>query len=557
MDTLIPTQRSVSQLIQDFEAGNIAIPEIQRDVVWDAEQVKGLIDSINKGYPCGALILWEPRERDERLVKSMIRPERLEQFDNRIPQYFLLDGQQRLTALASIMLKRIALRDLLYELEEEMPYIYANLKKFPKEIEATQDGAGYKFPWVLLNHLFDGSAKEDAMYKDSLEDKLKIAIDQYVQRIRDYQFPIQIIRGRDYATVGDIFARVNSLGTQLTGAEIHLANIVPHWPGITKEFRDYRKELRQNKYDLDLTFLMRAITVIECGFPQIKKLAERVSKQTVTKRHLNKSWRKAKKATEVLRKLLQAELCLDKTKFFVSKNVLVPLVYYAANEPSNHLDQKAVLRFFLMSQLGEHYGSAGESVLRRDLKYLTEPEVKAKVALRNLLHSVEQEARQNYRGLRIRLNDIAGLPSKNVMVLLMYIIMRKRGATDFGVGPRESIADIESRSLQMHHIFPFNFMMADKGALSYRDFHQLSQGEYRAEVNDIANLTFLSQTKNVAIGDVAPWQYLRLETTKEIRRMHFVPENESLWKPENFGKFLDERRKMMAKAMNSLLNSLR
>ena len=39
MDTLITTQRSVSSLIQDFGGGQHWHPEIQRDVVWDSEQV--------------------------------------------------------------------------------------------------------------------------------------------------------------------------------------------------------------------------------------------------------------------------------------------------------------------------------------------------------------------------------------------------------------------------------------------------------------------------------------------------------------------------------------
>jgi hypothetical protein len=85
VENLIPTVKSVSELISDFQTGRIAIPEIQRDVVWTSEQIKDLIDSISRGYPCGALIFWEPREKDEKLVKSMIRPERLELYDGTLP----------------------------------------------------------------------------------------------------------------------------------------------------------------------------------------------------------------------------------------------------------------------------------------------------------------------------------------------------------------------------------------------------------------------------------------------------------------------------------------
>jgi len=557
MDTLITTQRSVSSLIQDFGEGNIGIPEIQRDVVWDSEQVKGLVDSINQGYPCGSLILWEPRERDAGLVRSMLRPERLQQFQNRLPQYFLLDGQQRLTSLASVLLERSILRKVLAELEEEMPYLYGNLRRFPKEIEATTDGGGYKFPWVSLNRLFDGSVKDDPDYKTHLSQTQRAAVDSFTQRIRDYQFPIQIVRGRDYPTVGEIFARVNSLGTQLTGAEIHLARIVPHWKGITSKFRKYRHDLGQADYDLDLTFLMRAITVIECGVPQIKKLAAKVSQGDLTKDHLDRTWKKVMRATDTIIRVLQQEMGLDKMKFFTSKNVLVPLVYYAAMEKqkkSKTLATKSILRFFLLSQLSEHYGGAGETVLRRDLRHLTEPDTTPRQGLESLADSVEREARQYYRGLKVKPDDIWGVPSKNVILLMMYIVMRQQGATDFGLDSPRCLSEIHSGETQLHHIFPFNFMMADKDAKRLAESYKPS--EFRSEVNDIANLTFVSQARNAAIGDIPPWQYLETETTKATRKAHFIPEDRELWRTENFREFLAERRKLLAQAMNALLKSL-
>jgi uncharacterized protein with ParB-like and HNH nuclease domain len=69
-ENLISTNKSVAQLIQSFESGDIAVPEIQRDVVWKPDQIKQLIDSITHGFPCGSLILWEPREKDKSLVRA-------------------------------------------------------------------------------------------------------------------------------------------------------------------------------------------------------------------------------------------------------------------------------------------------------------------------------------------------------------------------------------------------------------------------------------------------------------------------------------------------------
>ena len=556
MDDLLPTQMPVSQLIENFKLGKIGIPEIQRDVVWDADQVKSLLDSIKQRYPCGSLIFWAPREKDKSLIKAMIRPERLAYFGEQLPQWFLLDGQQRLSALASVMLDRPVVKALLSELEEEMPFIYANVKKFPREIEATTDGGGYKFPWILINHLFDGTYKSDPKVFDNLSSDQRTAIDNYVQRMRDYVFPVQIISGRTYIEVADIFTRVNSQGTQLTGAEIHLATIVPKWPGITKEFRDYRFELRGKNYDLDLNFLMRAITVIECGVAQIKKLAERVSEHKLSKRHLNRVWKQTKTATNKVIGALNRDLSLDKTKFFTSKNVLVPLVYYMAKDRSRSPATRNMMRFFMYSQLSGHYGGAGESVLRRDMRYFNAYDLTPRQALDELVDEARREAKQYYRRLRIKPDQISGSPSKNVMLLLMYVLMQQRGARDFGSGRQPTLSDIAPENLQIHHIFPFNYMMNDKTALRFRDEHYDTPAEYRADVNDIANMTFLGQDRNVSIGDAPPFEYLPLETRKTLRQAHFIPEDKSLWHPSKFDKFLAARREMISKAANSMLKYL-
>jgi hypothetical protein len=551
MENLLSTVKSISELIDDFESGNIAIPEIQRDVVWTADQVKDLIDSISQQYPCGSLILWEPREKDQSLVRSMVRPERLEQ-NPHLPRYFLLDGQQRLTALASVFLAREPLKQLLIELEEEMPFIFVNLKHFPRDIEATTDLGQYKFPWVPFHRLFDSTLLGDVDYM-ALPSELRAKIQKYVQSFRDYKFPVQIIRDRTYEAVGDIFTRVNSQGTQLTGAEIHLARIVPHWRGITSEFRDYRRELRHRNYDLDLTFLIRAITVVECKVPRIKKLAEKVSRERPPRQQLDKSWQRAKKSTNKLIDMLQTELLLDKSKFVTSKNALVPLIYYLAEDGAKNPSKKDAQRFFILSQVSQHYGGGAETALNRDFRILADPDISPREGLASLVANVTREAKQYYRGLKMRPDHVEGLPSKNVLLLLMYIVMRKASAAEWGLGNTRALDDIGPAELHLHHIFPFNFMVASKEGLSRFSSDGRSIAEYRSEINDVANLTFIGKQRNSAIGDQPPWMYLPNETTKAVRKSHLIPEDPSLWKPDRFPEFLDERRRLLAKAMTGLL----
>ena len=81
------TQYSVSSILGYIEAGDIAIPEIQRPFVWKGKQVRDLIDSLYCGYPTGYLIIWQNPD-----VK-------LKDGGSAVGKKVLIDGQQRVTAL--------------------------------------------------------------------------------------------------------------------------------------------------------------------------------------------------------------------------------------------------------------------------------------------------------------------------------------------------------------------------------------------------------------------------------------------------------------------------
>jgi uncharacterized protein with ParB-like and HNH nuclease domain len=76
------------------ESPYLYIPSIQRQFVWDTEDIKELIDSIINGYPIGSVIIWEPT------TKFPSIPLVGDGNDSKVK--YILDGQQRLTALMLI-----------------------------------------------------------------------------------------------------------------------------------------------------------------------------------------------------------------------------------------------------------------------------------------------------------------------------------------------------------------------------------------------------------------------------------------------------------------------
>ncbi len=87
---------SLKELLDDVESGKIQLPDFQRGWVWDDDRIRGLLASISRGFPVGAIMTLEAGG-EIRLKSRMI--EGAEENASNRPDAFLLDGQQRLTSL--------------------------------------------------------------------------------------------------------------------------------------------------------------------------------------------------------------------------------------------------------------------------------------------------------------------------------------------------------------------------------------------------------------------------------------------------------------------------
>jgi uncharacterized protein with ParB-like and HNH nuclease domain len=91
-------EATVEELVGMIERGELRLPEMQRRYVWRSTRVRDLLDSLYRGYPSGAILLWETDEnvpQREFAVSQAINPYSSARL--------LLDGQQRLTSLSSVI----------------------------------------------------------------------------------------------------------------------------------------------------------------------------------------------------------------------------------------------------------------------------------------------------------------------------------------------------------------------------------------------------------------------------------------------------------------------
>ena len=88
----------LNNLLNQVENGDIQLPDFQRGWVWDDDRIKGLLTSICRGFPIGAVMTLSAGGE----IRLKARPiEGVDEGAAASPSTFLLDGQQRLTSLYS------------------------------------------------------------------------------------------------------------------------------------------------------------------------------------------------------------------------------------------------------------------------------------------------------------------------------------------------------------------------------------------------------------------------------------------------------------------------
>jgi hypothetical protein len=112
------TTISVDDLVAETLNGRLRIPEFQRPLRWQWEDVRRLFDSIVKGYPIGSLLLWTRPAPAAHIRLGGLRIDARRFEDG----WWVVDGQQRLTSLANALSDQGA-RDerfaLAYDLQRE------------------------------------------------------------------------------------------------------------------------------------------------------------------------------------------------------------------------------------------------------------------------------------------------------------------------------------------------------------------------------------------------------------------------------------------------------
>jgi hypothetical protein len=118
---------------------------------------------------------------------------------------------------------------------------------------------------------------------------------------------------------------------------------------------------------------------------------------------------------------------------------------------------------------------------------------------------------------------------------------RKQEATDWFFGVRIGLDADGGQAIEYHHINPQS---------------TLKKGYSKTEINDLANLSFISSRANKRISNRSPASYFPEVGESELER-HLVPLADDLRTVPAYPAFIAARRELLAQAMTELLDSYR
>ena len=451
----------------------------------------------------------------------------------------LLDGQQRVTSLYGIVRgkppaffdgDKKAFTSLYFNLENEEFEFYAPAKMRNDPL------------WVSTTDLFtDGNdwisrLVGNANYAQNQANYLQRGL--RVGQIKSVDLPIQQVTGEDKTTdvVVDIFNRVNSGGTKLSKGDLTLARIGASWPEARAEMKKRLGKWKRAGFNATLDWLLRCMNAVIVGASEFEKLEpERTGVAPI-----EDALRQTEKAVDRLLEAMRSHLHMDIDRVYNSKQAFPIMVNYLVQRDDGFSDKASMAKLFhwyVSVAIWGRFSGPIETVINQDLGALSTPEP-IDALLRNLRRS---------QGERMVTHDnFAGNYTKARFYPLLYILSRIHDARDWGTGNQLRHHSLGNHTnLELHHIFPKAYLRRN--------------GVTANDANNMGNIAFQTRETNRAIGSSPPDEYMPsvVSNWPGALESQWIPMDHDFWKVENYSLFLEERRKLLAKAANEALEQLR
>ena len=257
----------LSELLEELTKGQLRIPRFQRPFVWRRDQMTDLLDSVNKQYPIGSLLVWETDLEVSTLEQlgpftfPSVPPGRVG---------YLLDGHQRLATLAGALVPHNVKGGYRNEEDPARWDLSWNMESARFQHGHAESDPGSLFPLTaLLDTLLFIEAVEKTRH--ALQNKFELvepytkSVSQLARSFQHYRVPVVRIRQTGLSEAVEIFARLNSKGQamsadQMVGALMYRQGSPKSRFDLASEIDRIEDQLAQRSFgDIDRTTILRCI----------------------------------------------------------------------------------------------------------------------------------------------------------------------------------------------------------------------------------------------------------------------------------------------------------
>ncbi|WP_098895599.1 DUF262 domain-containing protein [Streptomyces sp. t99] len=518
----LANQKIASQ-IEELLQGKVVIPSIQRDFVWMRPDVRDLFDSLYRGYPVGALLLWKTN------LTVPFKTAAVVQADKSAHQpLYLLDGQQRLTSLAWVYRPESKadgrLIDLRFDVRTEE---FVN----PSAIQS-KDPLLFRVSTLLQENVqyheelkaagIDYSAPQFGAWMQCL---------QKVHDIRKQEIAVITYESDDYEEVAELFARLNKGGRRLSKGDLVYSAIAARWSDGLDTMDAFHQELQDSNFALNREAVLRLTSLLAgTGAHHIKLIGADMDEAA-----LKEAWHATERALRFAIDFLKGECAIPRSEVLSSPNVtILPALLLHHRDGKLRPGEAQLLRRWVYTAMAfSHYSLQVEGKLDAEARLIKSREGDGLFA-----ELIRRASGTRSRDSALHPRDLEQKYSTHPFFKLLYIAALRGTARDWATNIAISDQPMNSGAkIEFHHVFP----------------RARVQGTFaKEEWNSLANLAFVTGQTNKMISSGLPVDYMAGIAPERLAEQ-WIPGDPELWSLDRFPDFLAARRSLLANVLNELL----
>src|SRR5574344_2061187 len=579
------TPITIAEVMKNISADRYVLPSIQREYVWDTDQIETLFDSLMRNYPIGTFLFWEINKehvndydfygfiRNYHEKKSVHNKKINLKGSDGVTA--VLDGQQRLTSIYLGLKVTYAYKLKYLSRNNENAYpvrkLYLNLLSSPEESdnefdfrflsekEVQNDQNTYWFEvGKILDMQEDGDVSifvsDNISYSEEFQytrEQSRFAINALskLYNVINKAGMISYYRERtvELDKVLNIFIRVNSGGTKLSYSDLLLSIASAQW-----ETHDAREEITEfvddvnaigDGFRINKDFVLKTALVLS-DFSNIAFKVDNFNKQNMMK--IESRWDDIKKAIKQAVLLVSSYGYSGET--LTSNNALIPIAYYLMKigMPDNFVDsgttkanREKIKKWLIRSLLKKVFSGQPDNVLRpiRDI-------VRANGTNDFPTDQIMDKFKGTNKSIQFTEDDIDE-----------YLLRLKYGKSETLSTLMLLYPSLDfSNKFHEDHIYPKSKFT--KPYLRKMNIAEDKLDEYIDTVNDISNLQLLAAQLNEEklATDFNKWfgeQYLTDSDKIQYRTINYMPD--MVYTYENYSAFVKGRRDLLKAQLIKIL----